>query len=107
MDKELCKKCIHSEDAELHENSVCEICFRIDSIGNGENAEFKERIEPVDCCGKCKYCTIPPKLLDYNSSPYCQASAKLDMDDRRISMQCIRKNYLTKNTPKWCPMKKQ
>jgi len=39
MDRELCKKCIHSEDAELHENSVCEICFRIDSIGNGANGQ--------------------------------------------------------------------
>lgn len=105
MNTEKCKKCIHSEDAELHENSVCEICFRIDSIGNRENAEFKERIKPVDCCGKCIYCITPPKLLDYNSSPYCEASAEFDRDDRRIRMQCIRKNYLTKNTPKWCPLK--
>lgn len=106
IDREKCKRCIHSADSELHENSVCEICFRVDNIGNGENSEFIERIEPVDCCGKCIYCMDPVRNMFVNQNHYCKASAELDMDDRRITMQYIRKNYLTKNTPKWCPLKR-
>ena len=107
LNKELCKKCIHAKDAELHHNSVCEVCYQIDAIGHGENKEFIEKIEMPECCGKCKYCEFPPKNIFVKQSPYCDASGEFNLDDRRIQMQFIRKNYLTKNTPKWCPMGKE
>ena len=37
MDMELCKKCIHSKDAELHRNSVCEVCYQVENAGNRSN----------------------------------------------------------------------
>lgn len=107
MNSELCKKCIHSKDAEKHINSVCEVCYKIDNIGNGENSQFKERLDTPECCGKCVYCIHPPKNIFVSNSSYCKASAEFDLDDRNIRMQCIRKNYLTRNTPKWCPLKRR
>lgn len=106
MDKELCKKCIHTNDAELHYDSVCEVCYHIDSIGNGENKEFIEKIEVPECCGKCKHCMFPARNIFMSQQPWCNASGVFNHDDRKIQMQYIRKNYLTKNTPKWCPMKR-
>ena len=107
MDKELCKKCIHSEDSELHTNSVCEVCYQIDSIGNGSNSYYIKKEEIPKCCGECKHCIHPPKNIFVNQQPYCRASQEFDNYERNVVMQYIRKNYLTKNTPKWCPMRKQ
>ena len=107
MNTELCKKCIHSKDAELHTNSVCEVCFRIDSIGHGENSHFLERREAPECCGVCEFCIHPHKNMFVSQQPYCSASKEFDINDRRLTMQFIRKNYLTKNTPKWCPFKRR
>lgn len=107
MDRELCKKCIHSKDAELHKNSVCEVCYQVENAGNQSNSYYIEKEEMPQCCGECKHCTYPPKNIFINQQPYCKASQEFDDYDRNVSMQYIRKNYLSKNTPKWCPMRER
>lgn len=104
MDKELCKKCVCSQFSEEHHNSVCEICYQIESISNGSNAYFIEKTTCPNSCGNCEHCIIPPINIFANNKPYCNASQTFDKDDRGIIMQYIRKNYLNKGTPKWCPM---
>ena len=85
MDTELCKSCIHTKDAAAHTKSVCEVCYQIDNIDNGANYHF---------IGK------EPKPDN------CDASGAFNTNDRYIQMESIRKNYLSKGTPKWCPMSK-
>lgn len=103
INKELCNQCIYSKDAELHTESVCEVCYHIDSIGHGGNRYFIKKTAIPNCCGECSHCKTT--YLSLNNTSYCEAFKKYDTDDRRIIGKCIRKNYLTKNTPKWCPMK--
>lgn len=105
MDKELCKKCVCFQFSEEHINSVCEMCYQIENIGNGSNAYFIEKIRHQNSCGNCRHCIISSTDIFANNKPYCDASQTFDKDERKIIMQCIRKNYLTKGTPKWCPMK--
>lgn len=96
MDKKLCEKCIHSQYSSEHKNSVCEVCYHIEYIGNGNNSYFIEKINMPDCCGECKYCI---------DKEYCRASQTFDTDERNITMQYIRKNYLSKGNPQWCPLR--
>lgn len=102
MDKEKCKICVCSKDSELHTNSVCEICYRIDEIGNGFNYYFIKKIDKPIICKECIYCQEPQQpFLDIY---VCKASQSFNKDDRYIFSQSIRKNYLKKGTPKWCPL---
>lgn len=105
MDKTLCNICIHSKDSELHKDSVCEICYRIDSIGNGENHYFIEKTEAPDYCGKCNYCNSITNNAFVSDKPFCSISKHFNKDDRSIQMHYIRRNYLRKGTPKWCPLR--
>lgn len=106
MDIELCKKCIHAKDAAAHTNTVCELCYQIDDIGHGANYHFIEKISKPDTCGQCVHCQLPKYNMYSVNRPYCDASGTLNTDDRYIMMEYIRKNYLSKGTPKWCPMRK-
>lgn len=105
MNVELCSKCVQSQYADEHVDSVCEVCYQIDNIGNGSNAYFVEKIDVPNNCGECKYCKKDEINIFINNKEYCTASKTFDKDERIITMQFIRKNYLTRNTPKWCPMK--
>ncbi len=106
MDLELCKKCVQSQYVLEHENSVCGICYQIENKGNGSNSYFIEVIKVPNCCGECRYCGKDKMNIFVSNKEYCcKASKTFDKDERTISMQFIRKNYLTKNVPKWCPMK--
>lgn len=104
MNIKLCKKCVHSKDSDKYQNSVCEICYLIESKGNGSNAHFIQTIKPPNCCGECIYCNKDPINIFMKNSEYCRASEKFISDDKSIILKYIRKNYLTKNRPKWCPM---
>lgn len=103
MDKELCRKCVQSKYSEKHTNSVCEVCYHIEEIGNGSNSHYIEKIEQQTCCNECKYIRKAPEHT--GGKYYCKASESFDIDERTISMSIIRKNYVDKNTPKWCPLR--
>ena len=106
MDIELCKRCVDYDNSKIVTNTTCEVCYRIDAIGNGSNSCFLElnEAEP-ECCGKCEFKFQPPTWMsrDY----YCNAARYFNTDDRRISSPNIRKNYLNKNKPKYCPYKRR
>ena len=101
IDTELCKSCIHTKDAAAHTKSVCEVCYQIDNIDNGENYHFRGKEPKPDNCGQCVHCMHPE-----DNTYYCDASGAFNTNDRYIQMEPIRKNYLSKGTPKWCPMSK-
>lgn len=105
MDKEKCNICICSNFSKEHKNSVCEVCYHIENIGNGSNHYFIERKNEPKCCGECDYKIDPVMNIFLDQKPYCNASQYFDKDERNIYFQCIRKNYLMRNTPKWCPLK--
>ena len=107
LNKEICEKCVYVKDSEMHINSVCEDCYKIDSIGNGENSYFIEKIEEPECCGKCKHCLFMSESESITRQPFCNASGELNYYDRHIHKQYIRRNFLRKNTPQWCPMKQK
>ena len=106
MDIELCKRCVDYDNSKIVTNTTCEVCHRIDDIGNGSNNYFLElnEIEP-ECCGKCEFKFQTPAWMsgDY----YCKAARYFDTDDRHITNPNIRKNYLNKNKPKFCPYKRR
>lgn len=102
MNDELCKKCVDSKNVNTPVNNVCEICKHIDSLGHGENKEFIEVQQRPLCCGQCSYKFQSTFSGDY----YCMAARYFNLDDRVIANPYIRKNYLSKNTPKWCPFPK-
>lgn len=103
MNSELCKKCVQSKDSVLHTDSVCEICHQIEVIGNGPNSHFIEKTEKPSCCGECTYIRYTPDFM--GNKAYCKASEYFVHDDRVIRMHNVRKNYLSKNTPSWCPLR--
>ena len=105
MDKELCRKCIYAQHSEEHTNSVCEVCYQVESKGNGNNSYFIKKINVPNCCGECAYCVKSPRNIFIKEKEYCKASQKFDKDEKNIVLQYVRKNYLTKGTPKWCPLK--
>ena len=105
MNNELCNKCVQSKNADKHLNSVCEVCYQIGKIGNGNNSHFVEKIGVPNCCGDCNYCVTPPLNIFLNEKPYCKASETFDKDERNIYLKIIRKNYLKNGVPKWCPLK--
>lgn len=102
MNKEKCNVCIYSKYSEKH-NSICEICYQAEAAGNGSNVHFIKKITYPESCGKCDY------AKHFNDSAYCDASKFFDEDNKGITYKykCIRKNYLNKNTPKWCPLKEE
>ena len=103
MNNELCKKCIDSEHSDIPINNVCEVCKRIDNLGNGENYEFIAKQQRPLSCGQCNY----KRKSAFTDTYYCEAARHFDLADRRIAMPSIRKNYLHKNTPVWCPFPKE
>lgn len=102
MDKEKCMVCVCSNDRELHSNSVCETCYQIDKKGNGSNYYFIEKIDKPSCCKDCVYCNKPQ--IPFQNRHICGASQTFDKDERTIYRKYIRKNYLQKGMPKWCPL---
>lgn len=107
MDKTLCEKCVQAKYFNNPLNSVCEICYSIEKHTKKSNSHFREKIEVPECCGKCTYCILPERDICFNPKEFCLASETFNKDDRFISMKFIRKNYLTKGTPKWCPLKEK
>jgi hypothetical protein len=94
-----CDTCIHKnklgikmEICERH----CKDCFN--RIGK-YNLDYQEIVEKPTCCGKCSYCIKSP----FDDSYICHVKCYKWKDDANFTIP-IRKNYLTKNTPKWCKL---
>ena len=103
MDKEKCNVCIYSKYSDEHISSICKNCYQIEAVGDGSNIHFIKKMAYPETCGKCDY------AKHSNESTYCDASKFFDKDNQSITFKykCIRKNYLNKNTPKWCPLKEE
>ena len=101
MDIKKCEKCIDFTNCDTVENTICEVCLSIDMKGNGENKYFLELDKDTpECCGKCNF------RNRYNSDDYCEGARYFNTDDRHITYPYIRKNYLSKGKPKFCPYRK-
>lgn len=98
MDIEKCKSCIGYKDSQNMHNTPYEDCYMIDNKGHGENSCYIElRKDEPECCGKCSL-----RKEAYTDS-YCEGARFFDTDDRYITYPYIRKNYLRKGKPKFCP----
>ncbi len=92
-----CDNCIHKDGL----NDKISICNRRckDAFArlNKINYSYQEKISKPMCCNECIYLK---RLTDYCVCAVCE----WDKDAYEVKNKVIRKNYLTKNTPKWCKL---
>lgn len=94
-----CKTCIHNSKLN-NKNEICEDCCKdVFRRLNRENFAYQEMIEKPSSCKDCKYIWHSP-----NGNYVCTINI-WNHDDRAILNKIIRKNYLVRNTPKWCQLK--
>ena len=101
MDKLKCEQCV-CRNSTLNKGSltVCDICYDMDRRLEDSNYHYVSKIDCPDNCGKCMYLGNKE-----NGSYSCKASKHINSYTNHVCTLYIRKNYITKNTPKWCPMK--
>lgn len=92
-----CECCI---DFKFKDNkkSVCCECLRKNKDGQEIRHHYLEVNANIpECCGECSY------NKKYESDNYCEAARFFDTDDRKVTFPYIRKNYLRKGKPAFCP----
>lgn len=98
MDISKCEKCIGYKDFNNPINTPCEECIRLDNVSHRENTRFIELSSCEPCnCGECIL------RIDTDTSRYCSGARFFNKDDRYIAYPYIRKNYMKKGKPKFCP----
>ena len=105
MEKD-CNTCIYNKDIHKPSFSVCLICKQTDKIQGTYHDKYLPIISKPKCCGECEYKRDSVHNIFIRQDPYCDASGEVSEEDNRIAKKYIRKNYLAKNTPKWCPLLK-
>jgi len=94
-----CDTCIHKAKLEDRKEICIGLCKDVFTRLNKENHKYQERISKPFCCGDCSY-----KLKIDSEDYYVCTVNTWDWEDRRVLYKMIRKNYLTRNTPKWCQL---
>lgn len=93
-----CETCIHKENLDV-KNEICvNSCKDVFARLNRENSLYQEQLRKPSNCSKCSY------LKSYDEYFYCTVF-NWDSDEKRTFNKTVRKNYLKKNTPKWCKLK--
>lgn len=90
-----CENCIHKNKLNNKAELCIGLCKDVYAKLNKENHCYQEIIEKPINCGCCQY---------LKNNNYCSVK-NWDSDDNEIFFKIVRKNYLIKNTPKWCPLK--
>ena len=81
-----------------NKKSVCCTCLRKNRDGHDIRYHYLElNKQTPECCGKCSY------NKKFDTDNYCEAARYFNTDDRKVSFPYIRKNYLKKGKPKFCP----
>lgn len=93
-----CETCIHKDKLGI-ETEICERhckdCFN--RIGK-YNFDYQEEVKKPICCGDCVY------YGKYFNDNICNVR-HYNYDDNNTYVLPIRKNYITRNVPKWCKLK--
>lgn len=89
-----CNDCIHKGQLDIKRGICLGGCKDVYKRLNRENHYYQRAVSKPLNCGKCSY---------LKEGMYCSVSNWSD-DDLEGRFNYVRKNYLTKNTPKWCKL---
>lgn len=95
-----CDTCIHKDNLEDKKGICIRLCKDVFQRLSRENQCYQEMIKKPLCCGLCNYLLKSPVEDD---SYICKVY-NWDVDDMQKINNIVRRNYLTKNTSKWCKL---